>query len=61
MSTLVEKRIKFTRRLSTLMFLMKLAGERFIIDWVLRSRETQHKLYKKGLSKCDFQSNGWWD
>jgi len=46
-------RAEFTQKLTLLLLVMLLNGEKPILDYVKRSKEEQKRLYKKGLSKCD--------
>ena len=46
-------RIEFTKQICQLILEMVDVGERPLMDFLKRSDEEQHRLFKLGLSKCD--------
>ena len=47
------KRVEFSKKLFILTSYMIEDGVDYVLDYVLRSREEQKRLYDLGLSKCD--------
>ena len=46
-------RTEFARKLGHLLVYAEDQGFDILIGWVLRDRETQQRMFDKGLSKCD--------
>jgi len=49
----IKTRTDFTRNIAILLYEMLEAGEEPVIDFVLRSKYEQNRLFNEGKSKCD--------